>query len=123
MQKIIYLALVLASCATVKSKKVIVTPVGNWDYTITGTPNGDYAGVMTISEKENIFAAVMKTNEGELVFTSVHFDKTTNTVTGNFNYQGSVLDFNATLAGEALTGTISAGGYGFPFKGIRKPEE
>lgn len=122
MQKFIYLflMLVMASCATVKTKKVVVTPAGDWDYTITGTPSGDYAGVMTISEKENVFAAVMKTSEGELAFTSMNFDKATNIVTGNFSYQGTDLAFNATLAGKALTGTISAGGYGFPFKGIRK---
>ena len=124
MQKFTYLflVLVLASCATVKTKKVAITPVGDWDYTITGTPNGDYAGVMTISEKENVFAAVMKTSEGELVFKNINFDKATNIVTGSFTYQGTDLAFNATLAGEALTGTISAEGYGFPFKGTRKPK-
>lgn len=122
MKKFVYFffVLLLASCATVKTKKIVVTPVGDWDYTITGTPNGDYAGVMTITEKENVFAAVMKTSEGELAFTNMNFDKATNIVTGNFSYQGTDLAFNATLAGEALTGTISAGGYGFPFKGTRK---
>lgn len=122
MQKFTYLflVLVLASCATVKTKQVVVTPVGDWDYTITGTPNGDYAGVMAITEKENVLAAVMKTSEGELPFNNMSFEKATNIVTGNFNYKGTDLVFNATLTGEAMTGTISAGGYGFPFKGTRK---
>ncbi len=122
MQKFIYLflVLVLASCATVKTKQVTVTPVGDWDYTITGTPNGDYAGVLSIVEKESVLAAAMKTNEGELAFNNMSFDKATNIVTGNFNYQGTDLVFNATLAGEAMTGTIAAGGYGFPFKATRK---
>lgn len=122
MQKFIYLFLVLvmASCATVKTKKVVITPVGDWDYTITGTPNGDYAGVLSIVEKESVLSAVMKTNEGELPFNSAGFDKVTNIVTGKFTYQGTDLVFNATLAGEEMTGTISTGGYGFPFKATRK---
>ena len=40
MQKFIYLftLIMLTSCATVKTKKIAVTPVGDWDYTLTGTP-------------------------------------------------------------------------------------
>ena len=122
MQKFIYLFVMigLASCATVKTKQVVVTPVGDWDYTITGTPNGDYAGVLSFVEKEKVLSAAMKSNEGEIPFTNVTFDKTTNIVTGNFNYQGTDLVFNATMAGESMTGTISTGGYGFPFKATRK---
>lgn len=124
MQKFIYLmfVLVLASCATVKTKKVAITPAGDWDYTITGTPNGDYAGLLSVVEKENVFSAAMKSNEGELPFTNVVFDKATNILTGNFSYQGTDLVFSATLAGETLTGTVSTGGYGFPFKATRKPK-
>jgi len=124
MQKIVFLffVLVLASCATVKTKQVVITPAGDWDYTITGTPNGDYAGLLAVAEKEKVFTAAMKSNDGELPFTNVAFDKATNILTGNFNYQGTDLVFSATLAGETLTGTISAGGYGFPFKATRKPK-
>ena len=124
MQKIVFvfLVLVLASCATVKTKQVVITPAGDWDYTITGTPNGDYAGILSVGEKENVFTAAMKSNDGDLPFTNVNFDKATNIITGNFTYQGTELVFSATLAGETLTGAVSAGGYGFPFKATRKPK-
>lgn len=124
MQKFTYLlfVFVLASCATVKTKQVAITPAGEWDYTITGTPNGDYAGIFSVGEKENVFTAAMKSNEGELPFTNVAFDKATNILTGNFSYQGTDLVFSAALAGETLTGTVSTGGYGFPFKATRKPK-
>jgi hypothetical protein len=122
MQKLIFLfaILVVSSCATVKTSQVSVTPVGDWDYTITGTPNGDYAGVLSIVDKDGGLAASMKSNEGELPFTNFSFDKATNIAVGNFSFQGTDLVFNATLAGESMTGTISAGGFGFPFKATRK---
>jgi len=122
MQKFIYLffVIVLASCATVKTKQVVITPVGDWDYTITGTPNGDYAGVLSIVEKESALTATLKSNEGELPFTNFSFDKATNIAAGNFNFQGTDLTFNATLAGEALNGNISTSGMAFPFKATRK---
>jgi hypothetical protein len=124
MQKIVFvfLVLVLASCATVKTKQVVITPAGDWDYTITGTPNGDYAGLLAVVEKEKVLSAAMKSNDGELPFTNVVFDKATNILTGKFSYQGTDLVFSATLAGETLTGTVSAGDYGFPFKATRKPK-
>ncbi len=124
MKKFIYLLLVIAlpSCATVKTKQVAVTPVGDWDYTVTGTPSGDYAGVLSVVEKEGALTASMKTSAGELPFTNFSFDKTTNIAAGNFSFQGTDLVFIATLAGETMTGTISAGDYGFPFKATRKPK-
>lgn len=122
MRKFIYLffVIVLASCATVKTKQVVITPVGDWDYTITGTPNGDYAGVLSIVEKESALTATLKSNEGELPFTNFNFDKATNIAAGNFNFQGTDLTFNATLAGESLNGNISTSGMAFPFKATRK---
>ncbi|HOX81604.1 MAG TPA: hypothetical protein PLJ60_03200 [Chryseolinea sp.] len=122
MKKIVFLFLVitLASCATVKTKQVAITPVGDWDYTITGTPNGDYAGVLSVAEKESALSATMKSGEGEIPFTNFSFDKTTNIAAGNFNFQGTDLVFNATVVGETMTGTIATGGYGFPFKATRK---
>jgi hypothetical protein len=122
MQKFIYLLFViaLASCATVKTKQVAITPVGDWDYAITGTPNGDYSGVLVITEKESILSAAMKNSEGELPFNKMSFDKATNIVTGTFSFQGMDLDFSATLAGEKMAGTISTGGYAFPFNATRK---
>src|SRR5689334_18672390 len=116
----LFFVVILSSCATVKTNTVVITPVGDWDYTITGTPNGDYAGVLSVVQKDTGLAASMKSTEGELPFNNFSFDKTTNIAAGNFNFQGTDLVFNATLAGESLTGTISAGGYGFPFKATRK---
>ena len=122
MQKFIYLftLIMLTSCATVKTKKIAVTPVGDWDYTLTGTPSGDYSGILSIIEKEKVLAATIKSSEGELPLTNVNFDKATSVITGNLNYQGTILALNATLSGESLAGTISSGGSEFPFKATRK---
>ncbi len=122
MQKFIYLFLVtvLASCASVKPTQVAITPVGEWDYAITGTPNGDYSGVLVITEKETVLSAVMKTTQGELALNTISFDKTENIVTGTFNFQGMNLDLRANITGEKMDGTISTSGYAFPFNATRK---
>ncbi len=115
---------VAASCAsTVKTKTAaapVPTPVGSWDYSITGTPEGDFAGVMTISEQDKKYAAVMNANGNDMSFTSLNYAPETKKVTGDFSYSGTSVYFDADLNGDELTGKMSAGGMDFPFKATRK---
>lgn len=122
MKKILFIIsciVFLASCATTKISKKI-TPAGDWDYSITGTPQGDFNGIMTIHQLESNYSAKFNTNGEELAFEKFAWDATTKSVTGEFYYSGTPVSFAATLNGEEMTGAMSAGGAEFPFKAIRK---
>lgn len=97
-----------------------MVPVGSWDYTITGTPNGDYSGVLTVSMEGDNYSAVLKSQEGELTLDKTKYDKSTKKLTGVFDYQGTPVDFESTTEGDAMKGWVSAGGGSFPFNATRK---
>lgn len=109
----------LASCTTTKSSKVI-TPAGTWDYTITGTPEGDFFGAMIITSQDKMFSAKMNSQGSEIVIDKFTWDATTQKVGGVFDYSGYPVLFEATLAGEELTGTMAVEDSAFPFKATRK---
>ncbi len=116
---IILSLLLLASCATTKvSKKT--TPVGDWDYSITGTPMGDFNGIMTVNQQDNNYSAKLSTNGEAMPFEKFAWDSSTKTVTGELNYSGTPVYFTAILNGTEMTGAMSAGGGEFPFKAVRK---
>jgi hypothetical protein len=105
----------LAGCAS-------LSPVGNWNYTISGTPQGDFAGVMAVAKKDAGFTATMKTSDGEMAFEQFTFDKKTAKSAGNFYYQSMNVNFDAAVTKEAMDGTVSVQGMSFTFKAARKKE-
>jgi hypothetical protein len=111
--------LLLTSCASTKTSKA-PSPTGNWDYTITGTPEGDFVGVMTISEVDKIYSAKMATSAGEVPLDKYLYDKETKKMSGEFYYSGTLVLFDAVFAVDQIDGGMSAGGMSFPFKATRK---
>ena len=112
-------ALILTSCASAKLAKA-PSPTGNWDYTISGTPEGDFTGVMTIAEVDKILTAKMVSGGTELTIEKFTYDKETKKLAGELDYSGTPVLFDAVMTDDQLTGAMSAGGMGFPFKATRK---
>lgn len=48
------------------------------------------------------------------------YDKSTMKMSGEFDYSGTLVLFDAVMVGDEINGSMSAGGMGFPFKGTRK---
>lgn len=116
---LLFIALIISSCATTKTAKA-PSPAGNWDYTISGTPEGDFVGVMTIAEIDKALSAKLNSSGNELPIEKFAYDKETKKMTGEVYYNGTPVLFDAVMEGEALNGTMSAGGMNFPFKATRK---
>lgn len=111
---IVLVAVVVSSCST-------LSPVGVWDYSVTGTPDGDRSGIMMVSKKDKkAFDAILKTDEGELKFDTFAFEAKTKKSTGDFNYQGTTIFFDADVTENEMTGNLSTQGMNFPFKATRK---
>jgi hypothetical protein len=111
----IALIALLSSCAP--------APIGAWNYTVTGTPEGNFAGVMKIAKKENGYSATMNSKGGETVFNSFSYSAKTKKAEGTFDYSGTPINFQAQLNKDQLNGTMSTGGMEFPFKATRKKDE
>jgi hypothetical protein len=115
---VLFIALVMVSCAS--TKKMAMVPVGNWDYTITGTPNGDFSGVLMVTMDGENYMAILKSEVGEIKFDQTKFDQATKKLTGSFDFQGTPIDFESTTEGDVMKGWVSAGGGSWPFNGTRK---
>src|SRR5689334_21865388 len=103
MKKTSYLlfTILIFSCA---SAKLAMIPVGSWDYTITGTPSGDFSGVLTVTMDGDKYSATLKSQAGDLKFDETLYDKKTKSLTGNFNFQGTTIFFESITEGDNMKG-------------------
>jgi hypothetical protein len=115
-----FVLLLLASCASTKTMAPVVTPAGDWDYSVTGTPEGDFKGVLNITSTGDVYAGKMISSAGTAPLEGFAYNKETKKITGQVPYNGFMVDLDATMAGDELAGTMSAGGMSFPFKATRK---
>jgi hypothetical protein len=123
MKKVFYFVLtvlLLSSCASTKSTSKVPSPEGNWDYSITETPEGDFKGVLTIAKIDDGYTAKMAINGGELSIEKYTYNETTMKMAGEFDYSGNLVLFDAIMVGDEINGSMSTGGMGFPFKATRK---
>ena len=120
MKKVIYLVgvLLIVSCAS--TKQLTSLPVGQWDFTITGTPNGDFTGVFLVVMEGEKYSASLKTQGSELKFDQTLFDQKTKKLTGSFYYESNLVDFESTTEEDSMKGWVSAGGGSWPFQATRK---
>ena len=103
----------LSSCAS-------MVPAGNWDYAVTGTPQGDYAGVLTVTKLKEGYEAKMTGETGEIKFDKFSYDKKTKKTTGRFYFSGVDIDFAAFVETDKMKGSMATGGTEFPFAATRK---
>lgn len=114
-------ALLLSACVTTQTSSTREpSPVGQWDYSITGTPQGDFSGVMTVEEVNQALTTKLSSNGSDLPIEKFVYDKATKKMSGEFDYSGTPVQMDAVMEGDLITGTMSAGGMAFPFKATRK---
>ena len=115
------LIVVLASCA---SNKYVWTPVGNWEYTVSDTPNGDTFGTMIVTEDEGVRVGKLRSPEyGDANIENFNIDEN-NQLTGKFSMAGMDMDIFGNFEGETFAGTIDAGYNGsFPMVANRQVDQ
>lgn len=110
---------ILSSCASTKSAKEN-SPAGDWDYSIKGTPQGDFSGVMTITKTESGFTGQLVSGQGTLPFTSTRYFKEENKVEAEFDYSGMPVVLTGMITGTTMTGTVATSGYEFELTANKK---
>ena len=112
MVSLITVCLLITSCAP--------GPVGAWNYSVTGTPQGDYAGIMTIQKADQGYSAKMAVLKNETPFNNFTYNKKSKKTEGDFDFSGANILFSAQLNKDVLKGTMSTSGLEFPFTSTRK---
>lgn len=126
MKKILLLILataVFAACSTTQktsSAKKAPTPEGQWEYSITDTPEGNFSGIMTVTKNGEGYTASLNANGNDLPFDSFNWDETNLKATGELNYSGTPVQFQAAMNEDQMEGGLSAMGMVFPFKAMKK---
>lgn len=114
---LILAGLIWAGCAGTKTSKE-ATFLGDWEYLVEGTPNGDVTGVMNISKDGDTYVGKLASDMGEIQLNdlSIVEDK----LSANFDIQGMRLDMDGTFDGPEFTGTISVDYNSFPVTATKK---
>jgi len=97
----------LSSCAS--SKTMAYDPSGNWDYTVTGTPNGDVNGTMVISKDGDNYTGKLQSTQGGIDLEDLTIEG--QTLNAEFYYSGTNLTLNGTFEGDSFDGKVAAGSY------------
>ena len=95
----------LAGCSSLKNKW---SPVGNWEYLVTDTPEGDSSGTLVISASDDGYIATIKSlayGESELSNFSVTAEKK---LSGNFFLAGYEFYLTGTFQEDSFAGQVES---------------
>ncbi|MDW3646675.1 MAG: hypothetical protein R8P61_06425 [Bacteroidia bacterium] len=118
---ILLFAVAFSSCKSTKataSKAKKYTPAGTWEYMITGIPDGDQSGTMTIMETTDGMSGSIASDAGETDLEDLVIED--NVLTATFSVQGYDIEMKGTFEGDTYKGNISVAGYEFPVTATRK---
>ena len=115
----------VAGCAST-AKMAAPSPMGEWDYTILNTPQGDATGTMTINAEGDLYSGEISSEMlGQVVsMTDVAFTDSTFSFKATFDAGGQLIDTASTLTlrGATMKGMMEVVGFGeFEITAMRKP--
>jgi len=111
--------LIFAFAAMVLFASCAPGPIGVWKYTVTGTPQGDYAGNLTVAKSSTGLTAKMDGAGSEISFNKFTYNKKEKKADGDFDFSGTTIFLNAQLNKDELKGNLSTSGMEFPFVATR----
>ena len=114
---IILAGLIWAGCAGTKTSKEAAY-LGDWEFLVEGTPNGDVMGVMNITKEGDTYVGKLTSDMREILLNdlSIVEDK----LSANFDIQGMNLVMDGTFEGPKFTATIGVDYNSFPVTATKK---
>lgn len=103
-------------CAT--SKKVADISVGEWDYVIKDTPNGDMAGTFTISKAGDQYSGMLRASGGNSPLNNVKVEN--DVLSSTFDYSGYTVSLTGKFMGDNFDGKCSVDYNDFQMTAVRK---
>ncbi len=92
--------------------------IGTWNFTVTGTPDGDTKGEMIISQAGDILKGMIGSAGGQSEIKDLKI--VNNVLTGLFDYDGMSINMTGTFNGNSFEGKVDAQGYTFPLTATKK---
>ncbi len=105
---VVVIAMVMG-CAV--SKKVTNAAVGQWQYKVTGTPDGDYQGIFTIQQNGADFTGQIMANQQSSDLKNIVISD--NQLTCSFDFMNYDIQMSGTFEGDSFRGNVSAEGQSF----------
>lgn len=93
--------------------------IGVWSYTITGLPDGDTGGTLTISKEGSAYKGNISSDLGEVDLSECMIEGNSMTK-GVFEVQGYEVELSGMFEGSNFTGKIYAAGYEFPITAVKE---
>lgn len=109
-------AFIAYACAT--SKKAVDISVGEWEYAITGTPDGDKEGTFSIVKDGDSYTGALHTEQGDTNLNKIVIEN--DALVCTFDYSGYTIDMTGSFVGDTFTGKISVEYNDFPMTAVRK---
>jgi hypothetical protein len=82
-------------------------PSGNWNYTVTGTPNGTVEGTMTITKNGDSYSGELQSPIGSTNLNNLEIEG--QTLSADFDYSGTEIQMSGTFEGDSFNGEVAAG--------------
>ncbi|MEZ4773742.1 MAG: hypothetical protein R3D00_11215 [Bacteroidia bacterium] len=95
------------------TKSVSYSAAGNWDFSVTNTPEGDYKGVMVLTQAEEGYTGYLEAAGSKIELKNIVIDDE-NKLKASLYFSGNDLDIKGTFSGESFTGFVVAGYDNFP---------
>ena len=109
--------LLWSSCATTNVTSE-AKYLGDWEYLVRDTPNGDVTGIITISKESDAFNGIIKSDMGDTPIDNLVIAE--DKLSGTFELQGMTLDIIGDFKGNSFTGAIIVDYNEFPMEMTKK---
>ena len=115
---VVFLVAALFALACASSKKVVDASIGAWDYTISGTPEGDINGTMVIAKDGDAYTGYLESSQGRIDLNDVKVES--GNLNCNFDYSGYQILMTGLFEGDVFDGKVSVEYNDFMMKATRK---
>ncbi len=117
MHKLLILLIFVMGVSCSPTKK-LDNSVGNWDFVIKGTPNGDVNGYFAIAKEGESYSGTIYSDQGSNTLNDLAV--VDDILTCNFNYQGYRILMSGNFAGNSFNGKISVDYNDFPMTAMKR---
>ena len=115
---LLFLIAGLMSYGCTTSKKAADVSIGEWEYVVKDTPNGDASGTFTITKEGDQYSGILQGEEGDALLKNVQIEN--DALSSTFDYSGYTINLTGNFVGDIFTGKISVEGSDFIMTGKRK---
>jgi hypothetical protein len=113
-KKILFMAIItvwMAGCASTKNASR--SYLGDWEYIVKNTPEGDFTGILTLSKDGDNYTGALKSADNQTPLQNVVIDG--NNLSCTFDYMGYNIILKGIFEGEILNGNMTVEYNDFPF--------